>query len=59
MDELKFIQAYMAVMGCSEQSAVGVFIVHDALVEPEPSTWLDGLAAVPMAGGIEAPRAGT
>jgi hypothetical protein len=36
MDELEFIREYMAVMCCSEQAAVGVFIVHDALLEWPP-----------------------
>ena len=48
MDESAFIREYMAVMCCSERSALDVFILQEALVEPLPPLWLDRLEHGPV-----------
>ncbi len=55
MDELEFIREYMAVMCCSERSALDVFILHEALMDHGQITWLDGLTVSPMEPHVDQP----
>jgi hypothetical protein len=44
MDEFEFIREYMAVMCCSERSALDVFILHEVVAERSQPAWLDHLS---------------
>lgn len=47
MDELAFIREYVAVMCCTEQSALHVFILYEALQQEAEPEEVDKLIRVP------------
>lgn len=55
MDELEFIREYMAVMCCSERSALDVFILQEAVMDHGEITWLDGFIDLPLNSQVDLP----